>query len=226
MRDHRRRTEIRLLVLDEEARRISEGIRTAQLQTARDLRDLAWYSVIYHVTRFLYFARLPKEFCDRNPAVPWDRLASLRYRCAAAGAALLMRPRRFAAILRFASVEVPEIRRHLSSPNYPRRWRNERAGSLGIESVLGPHRSKIVRLARRHGARRLRVYGSVARGEADARSDVDLIVEWKAGVGAGRGYSLQRRLEQLIGRRVDLHDASTIFWAIRPRVLSEAVDLW
>jgi predicted nucleotidyltransferase len=51
---------------------------------------------------------------------------------------------------------------------------------MGIEE-LKRRRDEILRVAASHGARRVRVFGSVARGEADERSDVDFLVDLERG---------------------------------------------
>jgi predicted nucleotidyltransferase len=50
---------------------------------------------------------------------------------------------------------------------------------VSLDDLRHEKRAAILDLARRHGARTIRVYGSVARGEATERSDLDLLVEWE-----------------------------------------------
>jgi hypothetical protein len=106
------------------------------------------------------------------------------------------------------------------------RLRTIRLGNgQGIEEILGPHRGEIMRVARRLGATRVRVFGSVRRREADARSDVDLLVEWKRGTSPLATVDLQVALRRLLGRRVDVVEADRLHWSIRPHALAEAVPL-
>ena len=49
------------------------------------------------------------------------------------------------------------------------------------EQLLKEKREEILRLAAKHGARNVRVFGSVARGEADEQSDIDLLVDMEPG---------------------------------------------
>ena len=56
-----------------------------------------------------------------------------------------------------------------------------KAGSTGIDDLLGARRDEVLRLAAEHGARNVRVFGSVARGEADATSDLDFLIELEPG---------------------------------------------
>jgi predicted nucleotidyltransferase len=49
------------------------------------------------------------------------------------------------------------------------------AGSMGIDDLLGARREEVLRLAAKHGARNVRIFGSAARGEADATSDLDFL---------------------------------------------------
>lgn len=221
MRDHRRRTEIRLIVLGEEAQRVAAALR--RWMASPHKHDSAPLEVAYHVSRYLYFSDLPVEFRECNPRVPWRRLRDLRYRYRSSWVEMT-RSRSVRTILRFATEELPAIQRRLETPELPKHWRNEPAGTLGVAQILGPRRKQIRALARRHAVRRLRVYGSVARGEADDRSDVDLLVDWKSKSAASRQYALKARLEEAIGRSVDLYDSDHLYWATRERVLSEAID--
>lgn len=87
-------------------------------------------------------------------------------------------------------------------------------------------KSAIDRLGAQYGARRIRVFGSVARGEERPDSDVDFLVEFD------RGYDLfaqrlpfARQLESLLGRPVEVIPEHELNRHIRERVLTEAVDL-
>ena len=87
---------------------------------------------------------------------------------------------------------------------------------LGIAQVLGPYRRGIERVAKRYGVRELRVFGSVARGEATASSDVDLLVEFlRSPRGAdNRRYRMSRDLKRLLGREVDLVVDENLHWFV------------
>ena len=74
MRDHRRRTEIRLIVLHEETRAVEDARYRLSDVTDDEQRRVAELELVHHVQRFLYFSDLPKEFQAANPAVPWRRL--------------------------------------------------------------------------------------------------------------------------------------------------------
>jgi len=93
---------------------------------------------------------------------------------------------------------------------------------LGIEQVLAPHRAAILRIAREHGARNVRVFGSVRRCEARPDSDVDLLVDWVRG---SDRVHLATAIERLIGRRVDIATADRLWWAAAPSILAEAVPI-
>jgi len=93
---------------------------------------------------------------------------------------------------------------------------------LGIEEVLGPHRAAILRIARDHGARNVRVFGSVRRMEARPDSDLDLLVDWIRG---SDRVHLATAIERLIGRRVDIATPDHLWWAAAPSIVAEAVPL-
>jgi predicted nucleotidyltransferase len=96
---------------------------------------------------------------------------------------------------------------------------------LGIEDVLGPYRNKIRRLAVRHKATRIRVFGSVARSAASRESDVDLLVEFQARASAYDQVELILDLQELLGRKVDLTTEEGLHWLIRPQAMIEALPL-
>jgi predicted nucleotidyltransferase len=101
-----------------------------------------------------------------------------------------------------------------------------RLGSgLGPEEILAPHRSKILRIARSHGVRRIRVFGSVRRREADERSDVDLLVDWRRGASLLDAARFRIALQDLLQRKVDTVEERYLHWAIRPQAVAEAIPL-
>ena len=96
---------------------------------------------------------------------------------------------------------------------------------MTIYEKLVAHRQEILRLAAQHGARRVRVFGSVARREADAESDVDFLVEMEPGRSLFDMGALLVALEELLGCRVDLVTEESIHERMRRHVLREAIDL-
>ncbi len=95
----------------------------------------------------------------------------------------------------------------------------------GVEEILGPHRARIRRLARRHKAGRVRVFGSVARSAAGPRSDVDFLVEFRPDASAYDQVELILDLQELLRRRVDVTTEAALHWLVRPQALLEAVTL-
>jgi predicted nucleotidyltransferase len=73
-----------------------------------------------------------------------------------------------------------------------------------LETLRVERRNEILRLAGRHGARSLRVFGSVARGEANENSDLDLLVAWEPGRSLLDHAGLVQDLQDLLGVRVHL----------------------
>jgi predicted nucleotidyltransferase len=96
---------------------------------------------------------------------------------------------------------------------------------MGINELLKAKREDILRIAAKHGARGVRVFGSVARGEASAGSDVDFLVEFEPGRSLFDHAALLLDLEQLLGREVDVVTNRGLRSRIRERVLAEAVPL-
>jgi len=96
---------------------------------------------------------------------------------------------------------------------------------MNAEQLLRTKRAEILRIAAIYGARRLRVFGSAARGEADEASDIDFIVELEPGRSIFDLGGLQADLEALLGRRVDVVTERGIRARIRERILREAVPL-
>jgi uncharacterized protein len=95
---------------------------------------------------------------------------------------------------------------------------------MNIQS-LREKREEILQVAAKHGARTVRVFGSVARGEADAASDLDFLVEMEPGRSLLDLGGLLMELQDLLGCRVDVVTEKGLRERIRDRVLKEAVAL-
>jgi uncharacterized protein len=95
-----------------------------------------------------------------------------------------------------------------------------------VAALLREHRAEIRAAAEAAGARNVRVFGSVARGEETPESDVDLLVDFPAGErGLFPLLRLAREIEELVGRPVDVAAVEVMAEPVRERALAEAVPL-
>lgn len=97
--------------------------------------------------------------------------------------------------------------------------------TMTIEELVRSKREAILDIASRHGAHNVRVFGSVARGNADSFSDIDLIVEFELDRSLLDHAELWLELQELLGCKVDIVSERGIKPRIRERVLREAVPL-
>ena len=93
------------------------------------------------------------------------------------------------------------------------------------QQVLQQKRRDILALASQYGATNVRVFGSVARGEATEQSDIDLLVEFDSTTSLIDHIGLIQDLEDLLGCRVDVVSESGLKDAIRARILRDAITL-
>ena len=96
---------------------------------------------------------------------------------------------------------------------------------VALETLRDEKRDDVLRLAGRHGARNIRVFGSVARGEASDTSDLDLLVAWEAGRSLLDHVALVQDLEELLGTKVHVGTERSLHWYVRDRILKEARPL-
>ncbi len=96
---------------------------------------------------------------------------------------------------------------------------------MKIEELLKSKRQEILAIAARHGAHNVRVFGSVARGEAKPESDVDILVEMESGTSLMDHVTLMQDLEDLLERKVDVVSDRALHWYIRDQVIAEATPL-
>jgi predicted nucleotidyltransferase len=92
-------------------------------------------------------------------------------------------------------------------------------------AALREKRDEILAIARRHGARNVRVFGSVARGEAKPDSDVDIVVEFEPGRSLLDQGGLIMDLQDALGCKVDVLSARGMRDRLRARVEAEAVPI-
>jgi len=87
------------------------------------------------------------------------------------------------------------------------------------------HKVEINDLARSHGARNIRLFGSVARGEDTPKSDIDFLVNTPDENALSISISLQAALESLLGCKVDVAPESVLKPNVRKAALKEAVAI-
>jgi uncharacterized protein len=94
-----------------------------------------------------------------------------------------------------------------------------------LETLLSKKRAAILNLAGRHGASNVRVFGSIARGEAAPDSDIDLLVKMKEGRSYFDLVGLWQDLEELLKTRVDVLADDGLSPHLQERILKEARPL-
>jgi uncharacterized protein len=96
---------------------------------------------------------------------------------------------------------------------------------MKLRQVLTEKREEILQIALRRGARNVRVFGSVARGEDDDLSDIDILVSFDPGTTLLGHMALTRELQELLECKVDVVSDRGLRPAIKDRVLQEATPL-
>ena len=96
---------------------------------------------------------------------------------------------------------------------------------MKMDEVVLPNREKILQLADQYGARQVRVFGSVARRQDDAESDIDFLVDMEPGRSLFDLGGLLVDLEKLLNSKVDVVTERGLKERIRDRVVNEAVLL-
>lgn len=96
---------------------------------------------------------------------------------------------------------------------------------MNFQELFTGRREEILLIAAKHGARNVRIFGSVARAEAGRDSDVDVLVDLEPGRSLFDLGGLLMELQDLLGCRVDVVTEKGLRPRIRERVLREAVSL-
>jgi uncharacterized protein len=96
---------------------------------------------------------------------------------------------------------------------------------MNLRGLLTEKRTAILATAKRHGAQNIRIFGSVARGDFDEKSDLDFLVDMGPGRSLLDHAALLLDLAKLLGCKVDVVSEKGIKTRIRDRVLREARPL-
>ncbi|WP_339137685.1 MAG: nucleotidyltransferase family protein [Candidatus Electrothrix sp. GW3-4] len=86
-------------------------------------------------------------------------------------------------------------------------------------------KKNILAIARQHGIVRLRIFGSVIRGEETPQSDIDLLVELEPGRSMLDLGGALIRLQELLGRKVDIVTERGLHWYLKEKIMQEAIQL-
>jgi predicted nucleotidyltransferase len=96
---------------------------------------------------------------------------------------------------------------------------------MTLEALRRDKRESILQVARKYGARNVRVFGSVARGEAGAGSDVDFLVDLESGRTLMDLGGFLSALQELLDTRVDVATERMLRPTVREQVLRDATPL-
>jgi predicted nucleotidyltransferase len=96
---------------------------------------------------------------------------------------------------------------------------------MNLSQLIKQKRQQILKIAQGHGARNVRLFGSVARGETTETSDLDLLIEMEPGRNLLDVVAIKQDLEDLLGCMVDVVTEAAISPYMRDKVLHEAVHL-
>ena len=95
---------------------------------------------------------------------------------------------------------------------------------MGINEIIQRKRGEILRIAAKHGVRRIRLFGSVARGDAGPQSDVDFLVEVGSRHSPFFPGGLVADLQELLGRKVDIVEPEGLYPLLKEQILKEAIS--
>jgi predicted nucleotidyltransferase len=94
-----------------------------------------------------------------------------------------------------------------------------------MDSAVAKNRDEILEIAERHGAKDVRIFGSVARGEDTKQSDLDLLVKLDEDRSLVDHVALKQDLENLLGCEIDIVTENSINPRLREKVFQDAVPI-
>lgn len=96
---------------------------------------------------------------------------------------------------------------------------------MAISALVLSKRHEILDIAKQYKVTSIRVFGSAARGQIDAGSDIDFLVELEQGATLFDLIALKQDLEDLLGREVDVVTENSLSPYFKDEALKEAVNL-
>ena len=93
---------------------------------------------------------------------------------------------------------------------------------MGTAEIIADKKEQILASAAKHGASNVRMFGSVAKGTADEKSDIDFLVDLEEGRSLFDLGGLLMDLQELFGREVDVLTENGLHWYIKKQVISDA----
>lgn len=190
-------------------------------------------SIIYYLQTISEAARnIPASFQKRYHAIPWKKLIDFQTLITHYYLEIDRE-----ALWKIVSHDLPALKNDIDLLLAETRRQGERNNSpsysdtekiripTDIEALLKARRDDILRVAKRHGAYNIRIFGSVARREADSESDIDLLVDVEPGRTLFDLSELLNDLQELLGHNVDIVTEKSLHSRIRERVLKEAMPL-
>jgi predicted nucleotidyltransferase/uncharacterized protein with HEPN domain len=174
---------------------------------------------------------MPQNYKDQHPEIPWKQMISFQNFLTYYYIEIDRD-----AVWRIVTHDLPNLKPkidvelgRLTSKSKQRKNIESKViknkSAIAFRDLLQAKREDILLTATRHGAFNVRVFGSVARGEADVESDIDLLVDVEPGRTLFDLSELLMDLQNLLGRNVDIVTEKGLHNRIRQRVLNEAVPL-
>jgi len=96
---------------------------------------------------------------------------------------------------------------------------------MGIPEIIQDRKEQIFALATKYGALNVRVFGSVANGTADEKSDIDFLVDMEKGRSLFDLGGLLMDLQELFNRKVNVVTENGLHWYIKERIINEAKQI-
>ncbi len=96
---------------------------------------------------------------------------------------------------------------------------------MELDQILKEKRDDILRIASKHGAENIRIFGSTLKEDRRPESDLDLLVDVRPVHSPWFPASFMTELEQILGIKVDIVTPDSLHWYIRDRILNEARPL-
>jgi predicted nucleotidyltransferase len=96
---------------------------------------------------------------------------------------------------------------------------------MELDQILREKKDDILKIASKHGAENIRIFGSTMRESRRPESDLDLLVDVKPVHSPWFPASFMVELEEILGLKVDIVTPDALHWYIRDRILKEARPL-